>query len=139
MLRRKSCSLKKLVKKATYRTRYLSFEKFYVKQESLLRYDIEGYTSTSITSITAAAASIRRGFFAVYVGAERQRFVVPTSCLSHPLFKILLAKASEEFGYNQKNSLVIPCSVAAFQEVVMVTKCCSCMFDFGRFLEEFII
>ncbi|KAL7585507.1 hypothetical protein Lser_V15G42240 [Lactuca serriola] len=136
MFRRKTCSIKKLVKKATYRTRYLSFEKFYVKQESLLRYGFEGYTSTSITT---AAANIRRGFFAVYVGVERQRFVVPTSCLSHPLFKILLAKASEEFGYNQKNGLVIPCSVATFQEVVMVTKCCSCMFDFGRFLEEFII
>lgn len=33
------------------------------------------------------------GFFAVYVGEDRQRFVVPTGFLSHPLFKMLLEKA----------------------------------------------
>ncbi|KAI3507850.1 hypothetical protein L1887_22845 [Cichorium endivia] len=134
MFRRKICSIKKLAKKVTYRTRYLNFEPLYVKKDSLLRYDAEGYVS-----INAAAPTTPRGFLAVYAGDERRRFVLPTSCLSHPLFKILLAKASEELGYDQKNGLAVPCSVATFQEVVTVMNCCSGMFDFGHFVEEFII
>ncbi|KAI6696452.1 hypothetical protein NL676_016571 [Syzygium grande] len=42
------------------------------------------------------------GFFAVYVGDEHRRFAVPTSYLSHPLFKMLLEKASNEFGFEQR-------------------------------------
>ncbi|KAF5205501.1 Auxin-responsive protein saur50 [Thalictrum thalictroides] len=78
------------------------------------------------------------GFFAVYVGDERQRFVVPTSFLSHPLFKMLLEKAQDEFGYEQRNGLVVPCSVAAFQEVVSAVECCHGQFDLGNLVEEII-
>ncbi|KAL7256466.1 hypothetical protein ACSBR1_010399 [Camellia fascicularis] len=39
------------------------------------------------------------GHFAVYVGEERRRFVVPTGFPSHPLFKMLLKKAYDEFGF----------------------------------------
>ncbi|KAL4558318.1 hypothetical protein LXL04_036516 [Taraxacum kok-saghyz] len=134
IFRRKICSIKKLVKKATYGRRYVGCETFYVKQNGFLKYNVEGYTS-----ITEVAPVTPRGFLAVYVGSERRRFVVRTSYLSHPLFKILLAKASEEFGYDQKNGLVVPCSVATFEEVVTVTKCCSCMFDFEHLVEEFVI
>ncbi|KAL7251420.1 hypothetical protein ACSBR1_013288 [Camellia fascicularis] len=42
------------------------------------------------------------GHFAVYVGKERRRFVVPTGFLSHPLFKMLLEKAYDEFGFEQR-------------------------------------
>ncbi|GAB4856375.1 hypothetical protein Ancab_014295, partial [Ancistrocladus abbreviatus] len=57
------------------------------------------------------------GFFTVYVGEERERFLVPTSFLSHPLFKMLLEKAHNEYGFDQKNGLLVPCSVGAFREV----------------------
>ncbi|XP_076900659.1 auxin-induced protein X15-like [Bidens hawaiensis] len=123
-------SIKKLAKKVTPRRIYFNRDKFYVKEERLLRYHVEDLASSTTTP---------RGFLAVYVGDERQRFVVPTSCLSHPLFKILLAKAGEEFGYEQKNGLAVPCSVAAFKEVVMVMKCCRGMFDFQHLVQEFII
>ncbi|XP_019195726.1 PREDICTED: auxin-responsive protein SAUR19-like [Ipomoea nil] len=76
---------------------------------------------------TAAA-----GTFAVYVGEERQRFVVPTSYLSHPLFKILLEKACDEFGFAQRGGLAVPCSVAAFREVVSAVECCNGQFCFGE-------
>ncbi|GMN39450.1 hypothetical protein TIFTF001_008681 [Ficus carica] len=78
------------------------------------------------------------GFLAVYVGDERQRFVVPTSFLSHPLFKMLLEKAYNEFGFEQRNGLVVPCSVSAFQEVVSAVECSNGKFDFGELVEEFL-
>ncbi|KAI3760429.1 hypothetical protein L1987_50824 [Smallanthus sonchifolius] len=129
MFQTRFSSIKKLAKKVTRRRIYLNREKLYVKEERLLRYDVEDRVSTTTP----------RGFLAVYVGDERQRFVVPTSCLSHPLFKILLAKAGEEFRYEQRNGLAFPCSVEAFQEVVMVMKCCRGMFDFRHLVQEFIV
>ncbi|XP_071741077.1 auxin-induced protein X15-like [Rutidosis leptorrhynchoides] len=126
-------SIKKLAKKVTHnKSRYINREKFYVKEERLLRYEVKDCVSRNTTTTP-------RGFMAVYVGDERQRFVVPTSSLSHPLFKILLAKASEEFGYEQKNGLAVPCSVAAFQEIVTVMNSCRGMFDFGHLVQEFIV
>ncbi|TMW95741.1 hypothetical protein EJD97_008390 [Solanum chilense] len=89
-------------------------------------------------SPTSAKSSKKMGTFAVYVGEERERFAVPTSYLSHPLFKILLEKTYNEFGFEQTNGLVVPCSVAAFQEVVNAVECCNGKFDFGGLVEEFL-
>ncbi|GAB4833369.1 hypothetical protein Ancab_031612 [Ancistrocladus abbreviatus] len=77
------------------------------------------------------------GFFAVYAGAERERFLVPTSFLSHPLFKMLLQKAHDEYGFDQKNGLVVPCSVDAFQEVVSAVQGCNGRFDITKLFQEF--
>ncbi|KAI7734064.1 hypothetical protein M8C21_014612 [Ambrosia artemisiifolia] len=142
MFQTRFSSIKKLAKKVTRRGIYLNREKLYAKEERLLRYHVEDRVSTNTTAtaiVTTNAVATPRGFLAVYVGEERQRFVVPTSCLSHPLFKILLAKACEEFGYEQKNGLAVPCSVEAFQEVVTVMKCCRGMFDFRHLFQEFVI
>lgn len=128
MFRRKFCSIKKLAKKVGYKRRCHNCENFYLKEVPLLRYDVKESVSTT-----------PRGCLVVYVADERQRFVVPTSCLSHPLFKILLAKAFEEFGYNQKNGLAVPCSVATFQEVLTVMTCSRGMFDVRHLVQEFII
>ena len=79
------------------------------------------------------------GFLAVYVGEERRRFVVPTSFLSHPLFKMLLEKAYNEFGFQQRSGLAVPCSVATFQEVVSAVQCTNgTRFDFGKLVEDFL-
>lgn len=78
------------------------------------------------------------GFFALYVGEERQRYVVPTAYLSHPLFKILLEKAYDEFGFEQRNGLVVPCSVSAFQEVLNAIECSNGKFDLAKIFEDFI-
>lgn len=64
--------------------------------------------------------------------------MVPTGYLSHPLFKMLLEKAYEEFGFEQKNGLVVPCSVSTFQEIVNAVEGCNGRFDFGNLIEEFI-
>ncbi|KAK4789364.1 hypothetical protein SAY86_020683 [Trapa natans] len=86
------------------------------------------------------AAAIRPGFVAVYVGEERRRFVVPTGSLSHPLFRMILEKAHEEFGFSQRSGLVVPCSVVAFQEAMNAVECCngSWRFEFGNLVDEFI-
>ncbi|KAJ8422624.1 hypothetical protein Cgig2_026201 [Carnegiea gigantea] len=75
-------------------------------------------TKSSGPNGSSPTKKIPVGFFAVYVGEERQRFIVPMRFLSHPLFKILLEKAQDEFGFEQKSGLLIPCSVSTFQEVV---------------------
>ncbi|KAK1437932.1 hypothetical protein QVD17_03732 [Tagetes erecta] len=77
-----------------------------------------------------------RGCIAVYVGDERLRFVVHTSHLSHPLFRMLLEKTEEEFGFEQKDRLVVPCSVNVFLEVVSAVKCNKGKFDLRTFVEE---
>ncbi|KAL7096593.1 hypothetical protein ACP275_10G088000 [Erythranthe tilingii] len=83
-------------------------------------------------------ATTPTGTFPVYVGERRERFVVPTSYLSHPLFKIVLEKAYDEFGFDQRNGLVVPCSVVAFQEVICALECCNRKFDFGNLVDEFL-
>ncbi|KAK4272715.1 hypothetical protein QN277_021231 [Acacia crassicarpa] len=76
------------------------------------------------------------GFFALYVGEERHRHVVPTSYLSHPLFKMLLAKAYDEYGFDQKNGLVVPCSVSTFRQVLNAIKCSNGRFDLAKIFDD---
>ncbi|XP_010505151.1 PREDICTED: auxin-responsive protein SAUR15-like [Camelina sativa] len=79
------------------------------------------------------------GTFAVYVGEERVKRVVPTSYLNHPLFRMLLDKSHDEFLCSeQKVMLVVPCSLSVFQDVVNAVESCNGNFDFGDFVEEFL-
>ncbi|TKY61971.1 Auxin-responsive protein SAUR23 [Spatholobus suberectus] len=93
---------------------------------------LKGYEEEFATKIPPV------GFFALYVGEERQRYVVPTRYLSHPLFKMLLEKAYNEFGFSQRNGLVVPCSVSTFQEVVNAIECNNGKFNLGNFFAEFV-
>ncbi|KAB1222591.1 Indole-3-acetic acid-induced protein ARG7 [Morella rubra] len=79
-----------------------------------------------------------KGFFALYVGENHQRFVVPTSFLSHPLFKMLLEKSYSEFGFEQSTGLVVPCSVSTFEEVLKAVECSEGKFELGKLVEELI-
>lgn len=58
---------------------------------------------------------VPKGYLAVYVGPELRRFIIPTSYLGHPLFKMLLEKAAEEFGFDQSGGLTIPCEIETFK------------------------
>ena len=66
----------------------------------------------------AAAGAVPKGYFAVYVGAESRRFVVPTSYLSQPAFRELMERAAEEFGFDQAGGLRIPCREEDFQAAI---------------------
>lgn len=132
MLGKKLGSMKKLAKKVKVIRNADPRPPYY---ECLLKDDDDdnGGATTPVTPTTTPT-----GTFVVYVGEDRQRFLVPTGYLSHPLIKILLEKAYNEFGFNQRNGLVVPCSVNAFQEVITAVECCNGRFDFGDLVEEFI-
>ncbi|KAK1614760.1 hypothetical protein QYE76_020328 [Lolium multiflorum] len=63
-------------------------------------------------------ASVPKGYFAVYVGAEARRFVVPMSLLYQPAFRALMELAAEEFGFGQAGGLRIPCREEDFVATV---------------------
>ena len=58
---------------------------------------------------------VPKGYLAVYVGPELRRFIIPTSYLSHSLFKVLLEKTAEEFGFDHTGALTIPCEIETFK------------------------
>ncbi|KAL5714430.1 Auxin-responsive protein saur22 [Ranunculus cassubicifolius] len=59
---------------------------------------------------------VPKGHIAVYVGeSEKKRFVVPISYLNHCLFRDLLQKAEDEFGFiHPMGGLTIPCNEDTF-------------------------
>lgn len=66
-----------------------------------------------------AFRDIPKGCLAIMVGQgeEQQRFVVPVLYFNHPLFMQLLKEAEEEFGFDQKGTITIPCHVEEFRQV----------------------
>ncbi|KAK3412609.1 indole-3-acetic acid-induced protein ARG7 [Eucalyptus grandis] len=70
----------------------------------------------------AAAApppDVPAGHVAVLVGARCRRYVVPATHLNHPVFRRLLVRAEEEYGFANHGPLAIPCDEAAFEEILM--------------------
>lgn len=62
---------------------------------------------------------VPKGHCPVYIGPEQRRFVIPTSYLSLPVFKLLLEKAEEEFGFDHQGALTIPCEVETFKYILL--------------------
>lgn len=58
------------------------------------------------------------GCFSIYVGPERERFIIKTEFVNHPLFKTLLEQAESEYGYSSDGPLLLPCEVHDFLETV---------------------
>ncbi|XP_009615597.1 protein SMALL AUXIN UP-REGULATED RNA 12-like [Nicotiana tomentosiformis] len=52
---------------------------------------------------------VPKGHFAVYVGENRTRYIVPISFLNHHEFQYLLQCAEEEFGFDHDMGNTIPC------------------------------
>ena len=67
-------------------------------------------------------SDVPEGFLAVYVGRERQRFVISANYLKHQLFKVLLEKSAEEYGFEHKGGLPIACDVAYFENLLWSIK-----------------
>ncbi|GLJ54428.1 hypothetical protein SUGI_1168870 [Cryptomeria japonica] len=87
-------------------------------------------------------ARVPHGCLAVYVGQERQRFVIQTGDLSHPVFLMLLEKAKDEYGFNQREGLVVPCDVETFENAMFVidsSKSASGQFDLERLLNKLVL
>ncbi|XP_047972838.1 auxin-responsive protein SAUR71-like [Salvia hispanica] len=58
------------------------------------------------------------GCFTVYVGPEKQRFVIKTEYANHALFKMLLDDAELEYGYHSDGPLLLPCDVDLFCGII---------------------
>ncbi|XP_050226147.1 auxin-responsive protein SAUR71-like [Mercurialis annua] len=61
---------------------------------------------------------VPEGHLPVFVGDEMERFVVSAELLNHPVFIGLLNKSAQEYGYDQKGVLRIPCHVLVFERVM---------------------
>ncbi|XP_049349444.1 auxin-responsive protein SAUR50-like [Solanum verrucosum] len=65
------------------------------------------------------------GCFWVYVGPNKEKFVIKTKYANHPLFKKLLEDAEKEYGYSySQGPILLPCDVDYFYVVLadMVNK-----------------
>lgn len=64
---------------------------------------------------------VPKGCMAVMVGNEGEekleKFIVPIAYTNHPLFLQLLKEAEEEYGFDQKGPITIPCHVEHFRRV----------------------
>ncbi|KAJ4726734.1 Auxin-responsive protein [Melia azedarach] len=63
---------------------------------------------------------IPKGCLAILVGQEgeqQKKFVIPVIYINHPLFMQLLKEAEEEYGFDQKGPITLPCHVEEFQTV----------------------
>ena len=59
-----------------------------------------------------------QGYLSVYVGPERQKFVIKIKHANHPLFKAFLDAAKSEYGYRNDGPLCLPCDVDLFSEAL---------------------
>ncbi|KAK1367275.1 Auxin-responsive protein SAUR72 [Heracleum sosnowskyi] len=74
--------------------------------------------SRDSTRSTRRSSSVPEGHLPVYVGDESARFIVSAELLNHPIFIMLLNKSAQEYGYEQKGVLRIPCRVFVFERVL---------------------
>nr|AMQ09565.1 small auxin up regulated protein [Boehmeria nivea] len=65
---------------------------------------------------------VPKGHFAVYVGENRSRYIVPISWLAHPEFQSLLRRAEEEFGFSHDMGLTIPCEEGVFRNLTAMIR-----------------
>ncbi|KAK7351900.1 hypothetical protein VNO77_11660 [Canavalia gladiata] len=65
---------------------------------------------------------VPKGHFAVYVGENRSRYIVPISFLTHPDFQSLLRQAEEEFGFDHEMGLTIPCEEVVFRSLTSMIR-----------------
>ncbi|KAL6175081.1 hypothetical protein ACLB2K_051724 [Fragaria x ananassa] len=75
-------------------------------------------TSTCGRKKNKAGRAAPAGCFPVYVGPEKQQFVVKTEIANHPLFKVLLEDAALKYGYKNDGPLLLPCDVDLFCNVL---------------------
>ncbi|EHA8590758.1 auxin-responsive protein SAUR71 [Cocos nucifera] len=61
---------------------------------------------------------VPEGHVPVYVGEEMERFAVRAELLGRPAFVELLRRSAQEYGYDQRGVLRIPCPVPLFRQVL---------------------
>ncbi|XP_031493258.1 auxin-induced protein 6B-like [Nymphaea colorata] len=64
------------------------------------------------------SSRVPKGCLAVYVGEGMRRFVIPLSYLNHSIFRALLKKAEEEFGFSTNGGIRLPCQPLLFEHIL---------------------
>ncbi|CAN4099160.1 unnamed protein product [Withania somnifera] len=59
-----------------------------------------------------------QGCFYVYVGPQKEKFIIKAEYANHPLFKMLLEDAEMEYGYSSQGPILLPCDVGLFHKVL---------------------
>ncbi|CAL0310253.1 unnamed protein product [Lupinus luteus] len=86
---------------------------------SRLRSDIpHSRRSRRSHKIRHPSSDVPEGHVPIYVGDEMERFVVSTELFQHPIFVKLLNQSAQEYGYEQKGVLRLPCHVIVFERVL---------------------
>lgn len=62
-----------------------------------------------------------KGHFVVYAKGGK-RFVVPLKYLDHPIFRVLLEMAEEEFGNTSRGPLTVPCEEELMEHLVSLLR-----------------
>ncbi|URD98463.1 Auxin responsive protein [Musa troglodytarum] len=72
-----------------------------------------------VTELECGEDRVAKGYVPVVVGVgkELRRFVVSVRAFKHPCFVGLLEMAAQEFGFQQKGVLRIPCDAQHFEQV----------------------
>ncbi|KAK1430884.1 hypothetical protein QVD17_13977 [Tagetes erecta] len=75
-------------------------------------------SNSRISTRKPRRGGVPEGHLPVYVGDEMERFIVSADVLNHPIFINLLNRSAQEYGYEQKGVLRIPCHVLLFERVL---------------------
>lgn len=84
---------------------------------------LKNLISSSRNKKGSACRVAPEGCFTVYVGPEKQRFVVKTEHANHPLFERLLDEAACEYGFQRDGPILLPCNVDLFCRVLAEMDC----------------
>ncbi|KAK1262042.1 hypothetical protein QJS04_geneDACA001094 [Acorus gramineus] len=88
-----------------------------LNQTTMLKHILKRCSSLGKKQGYGGGVDVPKGHFAVYVGENRSRYIVPISFLSHPEFQSLLRRAEEEFGFDHDMGLTIPCEEVVFRSL----------------------
>ncbi|URE27700.1 SAUR family [Musa troglodytarum] len=68
-----------------------------------------------------ASKQVPEGHVPVCVGEEMERFAVPAELLGRPAFLELLRRSAQEYGYEQRGVLRIPCPAPLFRRLLLLS------------------
>ncbi|XVF55503.1 hypothetical protein PTKIN_Ptkin06aG0041200 [Pterospermum kingtungense] len=73
-----------------------------------------------VATTTVLPDDVKEGYFTVFAvkGKETQRFVIELDNLTNPAFLSLLEMAREEYGFQQKGVLSLPCRPQELLEIL---------------------
>ncbi|XP_057853873.2 indole-3-acetic acid-induced protein ARG7-like [Cryptomeria japonica] len=71
-------------------------------------------------SQSSVPKDVPRGHMAVYAGSNHKRFVIRITHLNNSLFRALLEKAKDEYGFDTNRPLILPCDRDTLQNLIIL-------------------